>query len=73
MIAFARNSFDFAVSRNWLRHPGFRVLVPVVFSSVTNKHAAHLLESRNQIAALHATSRLAALRAAGMWPPDRSA
>lgn len=60
--------FDFCVAGNRLSHSGAGVLIPIVFAAVANEDAPHLLDTRNQLAPLQATSSSAALRTAGMLP-----
>jgi hypothetical protein len=64
---------DLAMPRHWLCHARARVLIPVVPPTMSDQNASHLLDLLDQVSALHATSSSAALRAAGMCPPDRSA
>ena len=59
---------DFAMPRHGLTHLGLRVLIPVVFPTVPDEHAALRLELANEIEPLHATASSARRRTWGIFP-----
>ena len=64
---------DLGMSRNRLANIRRNVLIPIVFTAMSNKHNALLFDFSNQIAALHTTSRVEWRRAGtGIFPDESS-
>ena len=60
--------FNLGVAWNRLAHSGFGILVPVVSFAGADEGASLLLDSADQIAALHESRSSATLRTSGMAP-----
>ena len=63
---------DFVVSRNRLAHLRRRVLIPIVFATVSNEDRALLFDFLDQFAPLHASSSSECWRTFGITPEDKS-
>lgn len=64
--------FDLGVAWYWLRHLRFRVLIPVVLTTVPDEDCTAIFDFPDQITPLHANSNLARRLTNGMTPDDKS-
>ena len=53
---FRQVLIDLAMSRNWLRLFGFRIVIPVVPVAMPQHYATHFLKLFDQVSTLHATA-----------------
>lgn len=59
---------DLAMSWNWLRLFGFRIVIPVMATAMPKHYAAHALKFLDQVSALHATASSPTRRTMGNSP-----
>lgn len=63
---------DFTVTRNRLTGVDFGILIPIVFSPVTQEYTTHTFYLPNEIASFHAIRSSPTRRGDGTAPEERS-
>ncbi|WP_422678751.1 hypothetical protein [Chlorogloeopsis fritschii] len=65
---FGKLFLNFSMPWNRLRYFCFRILIPVMLTTMTNEYTSHLFEVFDQISSFHDTSSSATFRTLGIVP-----